>query len=626
MVAPTSGVAPAMADTAPPEQWSACDLESTYVRIWALQQLVPFMDLLLLGAGLGAVDNRPLIFADWLILPFVILLAALPVRRLAVALQVANIAIRLVRMPFIWDHECWAMWTEFTFVLILGWESISGEKGGEGSSAILRVFAVVRTQMVILYFSAATWKLTTSFLDHRTSCGTLLVLELLSSYLPEEALSSGSPLAMAAARAAPLCTVIMEFAIPALLMLGRSRTRLGLVLGLIFHFTILLLPVNCAGGFSMACAVRYCAFLPLSMGCGSGARQASNGALRRPVRATSLDPLPSAAAVALCSIVAAMRWQCALRPPDAAFVSFGALAALYLRAIAKEHFGGAVSTAALPGQGAVVSSCGFCSFALIAGTACYAFLGPVIGLQHMGASTMYGNVKHYGGSNHLLLPTGIFFDIAAIEVRPAWLPRFVVSGFEGGLVRVDATTSATFRAQNPADASGAFAQHTREVLRSVGHSGIQFAPYYARVDSSATALNASGAQLLDQADLSVPYVIPFFELRRLLLEARRQGQTNFAVSYTRMPYDVRSPGGWRREAGQKVHLHVGASAMASAGWHMAVAAQVTGVLCTQDGGEPCNSEELALLSIPPPWWLLKLALVYPYPLLQHDEREIHCAS
>ena len=37
----------------------------------------------------------------------------------------------------------------------------------------------------------------------------------------------------------------------------------------------------------------------------------------------------------------------------------------------------------------------------------YGFLVPVAGLMMMASSTMYGNVKNYGGTNHMIVPTGL---------------------------------------------------------------------------------------------------------------------------------------------------------------------------------------------------------------------------
>ena len=66
------------------------------------------------------------------------------------------------------------------------------------------------------------------------------------------------------------------------------------------------------------------------------------------------------------------------------------------------------------------------------------FLHPVFGVQMMASSTMYGNVKNYGGGNHLLVPTGLLQTwLAPVGLLPtAWL-----FDFGGGWVRVEHTNS-----------------------------------------------------------------------------------------------------------------------------------------------------------------------------------------
>ena len=58
----------------------------------------------------------------------------------------------------------------------------------------------------------------------------------------------------------------------------------------------------------------------------------------------------------------------------------------------------------------------------------YAFLGPILGIQHMGAPTMYSNMRYYYGGNHLLVPTSV-------------LPPEVIYG--GGLAQVVSSTSSS---------------------------------------------------------------------------------------------------------------------------------------------------------------------------------------
>ena len=75
------------------------------------------------------------------------------------------------------------------------------------------VFAVGRTMHLSLYFCAAFWKLTTSFLDYRTSCATILFAELTATILPDSLLPLPNAVAEIVLRMAPALTVAVEFAI-----------------------------------------------------------------------------------------------------------------------------------------------------------------------------------------------------------------------------------------------------------------------------------------------------------------------------------------------------------------------------------------------------------------------------
>ena len=97
----------------------------------------------------------------------------------------------------------------------------------------------------------------------------------------------------------------------------------------------------------------------------------------------------------------------------------------------------------------------------------------------MASSTMYGNVKNYGGSNHLLVPTGLLQGhlVHASAAAPSLL-----SDFSGGYVRVDYTTSSVLKqlAVHGADLTPKLPVRAKELLTSVNASGRYFEFYAAR--------------------------------------------------------------------------------------------------------------------------------------------------
>ena len=156
---------------------------------------------------------------------------AAPSQRMLLVAHIVNLALFFIWMPMVWDHMCWAAVLELTFVVF----SLSGSD---------RTFLpAARTQMCCLYIVAAFWKLTTSFLDFRTSCGSLLFAELASTLVPETMLPVGGATAEALLRAAPTLSALLEFAIGPVLAV---MPRMGIILSIGFHITINLLPLNCA--------------------------------------------------------------------------------------------------------------------------------------------------------------------------------------------------------------------------------------------------------------------------------------------------------------------------------------------------------------------------------------------
>mmetsp|Transcript_18883 Transcript_18883/g.60595 ORF Transcript_18883/g.60595 Transcript_18883/m.60595 type:complete len:363 (+) Transcript_18883:123-1211(+) len=256
--------------------------------------------------------------------------------------------------------------------------------------------------------------------------------------------------------------------------------------------------------------------------------------------------------------------------------------------------------------------------AAAAAAAAYGFLGPVLGLQMMASSTMYGNVKNYGGSNHLLVPTGLLQTALAEQSSAAAAPAWLSDAFGGGLVRIDATNSSVLLslAVGGAEMTDKLPLRARELLSSANASGRYFEFYAARnyyersYDHDKTALHAAAAAA-GATDSSDPaYVVPAYELRRSLALARRRGEP-FSLEYTPLPPGLGTPTQWRAHAGEKVSLDEAADGLVSC---------VVG-----RAREACGAAELALLP-PPPWLLTRVLLPYPIPLLDGAGDGIHCTT
>ncbi|CAK9050962.1 unnamed protein product [Durusdinium trenchii] len=519
---------------------------AAYAEAWCLYVWVPAIDAFL--GGQGAVDSRPLGLGDVCLLPLALAgTLVLEYGWSAGCLRVAH-AVKLMmfayRMPLVWDHECWAALTELSFLF---W----------GEEKNFRSFwQLCRGQLLLLYASAAWWKLNTSFLDPRTSCSTVILTQLLSAYAPHELALQLAPLIV---RLAPIMGLAGEAIIAVLLLV---RPALGVVTASAFHLLVLLAPApNFAGGFSVCCAARLLLLLPLEAA----------------ARCSLLNPL----VVLTCAVFAAL-------VPSCAFGAFGALLAMTLQGVSE------VQTTAKETLGSLQRVVLCASFL-------YAFVLPVLGLQHMASCSMYANLKHYGGSNHLIVPTGLLQDWFG-DSSTASSP---FDAFGGGLVRVDDFGGVDDLRRNAW--SDVEPPRAVQLLTANGHSGRQFAAYYARMDS----LKVAGVQSLH---VHHPVVMPAFELRRALARSARSDSADSdpssSVRVVRLPQRLRTPKEWRDFQGVQLHFWPNGS-------------------CTKDeenlSDVPCATDDLTLF-LPPPWWLRKILLPYPYPLLPEDDTEIHCSS
>ena len=157
--------------------------------------------------------------------------------------------------------------------------------GGGSRRVAGRFLPAVRAQLVVLYFSAAFWKLTTSWFDPHYSCAPVLMSELLAGLQPYVPLPDEASAALLLA--SPAMVAGLEFCVPALLLL---RPRWGVLLALVFHQTINLMPTTYAGGFSIAMCARLGAlFMP---GCFGAVAAWMRGAPPRGAPATARAARP----------------------------------------------------------------------------------------------------------------------------------------------------------------------------------------------------------------------------------------------------------------------------------------------------------------------------------------------
>lgn len=182
---------------------------------------------------------------------------------LCAALSV-RIYANIVCWPNAWESHFWCAQTDAALLaaLLLQMASTSsGSLSGEQRACALRdASRVARWQLGFFYASAAVFKLNTSFLDHRYSCASPYLAQLLVAYLPVSSFpaSRDGELLAPLVSIAPAMVVVGELVLSAALLAaaagrgGRLGVCLGVGLALLLHLGIALTPPpNNIGAFSV---------------------------------------------------------------------------------------------------------------------------------------------------------------------------------------------------------------------------------------------------------------------------------------------------------------------------------------------------------------------------------------
>lgn len=425
-------------------------LTHVYLLVWCLHLLQPWADLYWLtgtGGG-GALDSRPLAPADGVyLLPLVLTtmlllllsffsdkkknvpptesswsttnLGILPIH-VALMSHVVDWMVRFHRMPAVWDHEFWGLMVNMAFIFCYATCTLVGNAEVGLATAETWFITLVRMQFGILYAAATFWKFTTSFLNPTTSCGTVVILELIGSYAPKW---ENDALTRLLIQAAPHLTLLVEGVLAlgfAYLGLYGARQRpwirdATLLVGTVFHLSIAMMPTNYAAGFSLECMTRFVLLLD-----DTGEWHSILDYTRQ--SGTRIMKLV-AAVIVIPVLLYQLRWKALGMPMDFGFISTTVLFALYgWLVVATRHAKPLASTPTLVPcwkRRAVYATA-------LSVTAFYAFATPILGIMQQSAPTMYANLRYYRGGNHYLVPVSILGEDIL---------------FGGGLVQVVASTS-----------------------------------------------------------------------------------------------------------------------------------------------------------------------------------------
>jgi hypothetical protein len=376
-----------------------------------------------------AMDHRPLVALDfYLLVPLngAILLLYITwnwsssklspalLHRLALSLvwiaHCIDTIIRWIRMPFVWDHEQWGVLCNAVFIACFTYPLFLSSKMNVQS---LHRYWLNQSGYVLglLYLSAAFWKLTTGFWNVPTSCGSSLILETIVTYwlpkstIPYEvtvlAANFGPHLAFGLETALAVGMITLSWSSNvsnATIVVVRNLTVLSAAF---FHLIIYMLPVNAAGGFSLECMSRLVFFF-------------------HPTEVfdvffkTNQYSKISRSRMWLIMTFLWTRYKGTGYLPDAGFMFYCLLFDLYLVLMFRKKSSTAAVERTEVVAPSIVSQIPFVTTipvnAVVLLSIVYGFGLTILGIEQIGASTMYSNLRSYYGGNHLLVPTGILGD------------------------------------------------------------------------------------------------------------------------------------------------------------------------------------------------------------------------
>lgn len=565
---------------------------AAYSRLWALSEIVVNHGTMFLSPGCEAFSAAECASTPWwFIFEMVLWVAVLvrPTRATVTLSMLTRVAQYRMQSPFIWESCHWADATELAFVAVLQLCPLE--------AAVHEAAGLVRTMMGLFYIGAGFWKMNTSFLDARVSCGSIYVASLLATFLPPALRPEWLVAPLVAS--APWATILGETAIGVLLLVPRrAAQRVGFVLSNLLHYAICVTPYpNAVPLFGVFCYTRLFFVMP----------EAWTAALRE--AASPAASARGAAARAAAVALAAASASCTSEPGVTVNPGIPAQTLLCLlgaRAVALDVQGAGAWTMAAPSRRA---SIGPGRAALLKANAAawllavtfYVFLAQPLGLISISGTSPFAQIREHGGSNHLFMPTGLLQQ---------WPASRRLDAFGGGVVRVTASSSDYLNALYPANFTFELRPEIRQMLLAHGHIAQEYHPTVMRMFGPRirSILPHWPHPAVAGKDAPFPrYTIPGLELRRMLAEVRALGE-GFTITYERLP-GVVGDEAWRHSA---VEATVTLSEDGRGGRRCTVRA--SGALFAS----ACADDEVALLPLPTGLLsrlVMHFLVWFPYPIV-----------
>lgn len=420
-----------------------------------------------------------------------------------------NTAYWVYRSPAIWDSNQWALQSDLVVGVWMMAHTMA-PVDDEASHRMTILASTISLMYAQYYLAAGFFKINTHFLDPDASCATVFAVQHISYYIGPF-LSHSTLVAICATikPLAPVLTLAIELSMGGCFAWGqgwwwntsqqeRHWTRRGLMLILYFHLAVCLTPEPLdISMFALQCACRLVMAL-------------EPHSLERVWQRHVLAHWGSLAAVACVWVAYGV--QTSFTPLNWSFAAFVPVLVLHTLAV-REEGSSCSSSAALETEAETTQQHKerpLWSWAAIGMAWFYAFGTIILGLMEEASCNMFANLKIHGGSNHLLVPTGLLLD--------------------GPIVRIQSTDSTWLTQIYPADFSHIVQPPvTASVLEAIGNPR----PFYFNSGAN-RVLGLFRKGWVPHNGVFVPYTIPAMEFRRLFTEAR-QYDGAFTLEYAELP-------------------------------------------------------------------------------------------
>ncbi|CAE7436882.1 PLT6 [Symbiodinium sp. CCMP2592] len=525
--------------------------------------------------------------------------------------QVLGVLVVLESAPLAWDYQYASALMELSLAAILALGILLGRHYTFDARCAFVLNAarpMLCGQLGLLYLFAGVWKLNSTFLDLQVSCAPVLWAQLLAKYFYW--LDYFGEVNVVLVKISIFGTLLVEIGLAVLVLvftialsLPRMQvltawlpvtTRLIFAVGLSLHLLIAICPSpNGAGGFSCAMAVCYVWLLPLPL---------RNSDDRVPVPSSSISSRIIAAAFMLVPLLALL--ALGLDMQDFAMPVYGVMVAILYTECRHGDDTRSIHAGydSYDERGTRVTLMTQLFFLLL--FLAWSLGSAFLGIQDMGADTMYGGLQVYGAGrgNHIFLPTGMFWE-AQHQLESGARPLlYRVSSVSQSNAGSKSTSSALqyLRSLYPAEVQ--LQPPAAEVLlRSVGHTARMFSPGAARVLGPNWAEEAALLPFRLQ-----PYVVPEVELCRMVWEAR-------AIMKRTAEEPEPEPGSMNTSA-PPLEIHVSPLDQGQSKMLILVTAGSVEVKCARfTSPEHVRGRLQEVLQKPMPYWVWKMLVYFPIP-------------